>query len=393
MILKNLKLSDEPLVERYNQNILGTDFWGYLTKRIQTIKEVSGDDPECASGALAHVDQDAEPNTALVCPQFFDKAYSEYERATVLLHEARHTEGFPHVMCMAGSKVGRSGGCDERIEDRGAYAVNTEATAKTVLRGLNVSEAERKKLRTHLLTYLDSFNEPVGKIGNEAIYLVSQDGKKAYFFDGVSLRPTRLISDTRLVSRSLSLIAVPLDKNDGYGVDAFNKNLSPSVTEGDCILSYNKLPVKDRRPLIEIVVDRQYSACIYENSIMGKITPEGGEDSRVQLPAAIQSIYTGDELGGNTPDSFFVKTTDQVFYRVRFTPENTFEVSSAPDTSERFAKLFFFNNDLTGLSDDGFLMLKNFDTETWNVYPGLEGLRFKSTTRPFLWSQDLVDKL
>jgi hypothetical protein len=389
-LLKNLKISDVPLVGRYNQNIVGTDFWGFLIKRIRTVSEAPAEDAHCARGAMAYVDQEASANIAFVCPLFFDKFYSDYEKASVLLHEARHVEGFPHVMCLAGNKVANSGGCDERIEDKGAYAVTTETMAKMALRGTNVPEAERLKMRLNLLSYLESFNELVSGVGNSGIYLESKDGKQAYLYDGAVLTLAPVMAKTHFVSRGLSLIAVPESKADGFGVDVFTTKLDATPAVGGCILDYNKLPVAERRPLVDIVTDGPYSACIYENALVGRIGNGEGKDIRVALPGKIRSVFTSDEVRDANRDSFFVKTSKKETYRVRFTEQETFEVTKVKDPTDGFRQLFFFNSDLIGLKEDGCLMKIDFDTNEWIVMPGLENMKFKSATRPFLWSQDLV---
>lgn len=390
-LLKNLQISNAPLESRYNQNIVGTDFWGYLTKRIRTISEAPAEDIHCDRGAMAFVEQEASPNTAFVCPLFFDKDFSDYEKALVLLHEARHTEGHSHVLCLAGNKVANPGGCDERIEDQGSYAVTTETMAKIALRGINVSLEERNRMRLSLLMYLDSFNESVKGIGNSGIYLESQDGTQTYIYDGVVLTPAPKLAKTNLVSRTLSLIALPESKADGFSVDVFTADLKPTPAIGGCLKEYNKLPVKDRRMLIDIVADGPYSACIYENSIVGRIDSKEGVDASVKIPGKIRSVFTSDELRLSNRDSFFVKTSTQETYRVRFTEQEKFEVTKVQDPTNGFRRLFFFNSDLTGLKQDGRLLKMNIETNEWVVMPGLEKMRFKSTTRPFLWSQDLVE--
>lgn len=390
-ILKNLMISPAPLEGRYNQNIVGTDFWGFLTKRIHTISEAPAEDSHCARGAMAYVDQEASANIAFVCPLFFDKFYSDYEKASVLLHEARHVEGHSHVMCLSGNKVTNSGGCDERIEDQGAYAVTTETMAKMALRGLNIPKEERQRMRLNLLSYLESFNELVNGVGNSGIYLESQDGKQAYLYDGIVLTPVPVMAKTRFVSRNLSLIAVPDSKEDGFGVDVFSSKLTATPAVGGCILDYNKLPMAERKPLVDIVTDGPFSACIYENALVGRIGNGQGADVRVTVPGKIRSVFTSDEVRDANRDSFFVKTSKKETYRVRFTEQETFEVTKVKDPSQGFRQLFFFNSDLTGLKDDGRLMKIDFETNEWVPMPGLEKMRFKSATRPFLWSQDLVE--
>jgi hypothetical protein len=391
-LLKKMQISAAPLEGRYNQNIVGTDFWGFLTKRIRTVSEAPAEDTRCARGAMAYVDQKSSANVAFVCPLFFDNSYSDYEKASVLLHEARHVEGHAHVMCLAGNKVANSGGCDERIEDKGAYAVTIETMAKMALRGINIPLEERQKIRLNLLNYLESFNELVNGVGNSGIYLQSQDGKQAFLYDGAVLTPAPTLAKTHLVSRGLSLIAVPVSsKADGFGVDVFRSKLDSIPAVGGCILDYNKLPLPERRPLVDIVADGAFSACIYENTIVGRIGNGKGADARATIPGKIRSVFTSEEIRDANQDSFFVKTSKKEFFRVRFTEKETFEVTKVKDPAVGFGQLFFFNSDLTGLTEDGRLMKIDFETNDWVLIPGLEKMRFKSSTRPFLWSQDLVE--
>lgn len=390
MLLRDLQISPKPLEGRYNQNILGTDFWGFFIKRIKTVAEAPAEDSHCAGGAMAFVEQDNSPNTAFVCPLFFDKYFSDYEKAAVLLHEARHTEGHDHVMCLTGTKAANSGGCDERIEDQGAYAVTTEAMAKIALRGVNVPESERQKMRLNLLVYLESFNETVSGIGNSGVLLENQDGQ-AFIFDGSALTPVPKLEKTHFVSRTLSLIALPQSKADGFGVDIFKKDLSKIAPAGGCVLEYNRQPQKDRRMLVDIVADGPFSACVYENSIVGRIDNKEGTDARIEIPGKIRAVFNSDEIQDAQRDSFFVKTENNTTYRVRFTEQETFELTKVKDPSKGFRRLFFFNNDLTGLKEDGRLMKKDFETNKWIPFPGLENQKFKSATRPFLWSRDLVE--
>ena len=105
---------------------------------------------------------------------------------------------------------------------------------------------------------------------------------------------------------------------------------------------------------------------------------------RVTIPGKIRSVFTSDEIRDANRDSFFVKTSKKETYRVRFTEQETFEVTKVKDPSQGFRQLFFFNSDLTGLKEDGRLMKIDFETNEWIPMPGLEKMRFKSATRPFL---------
>ncbi|MFS4460810.1 hypothetical protein [Bdellovibrio sp. HCB2-146] len=389
-LIQNIRLSNRALPDRYNLNIVGDDFWTFFSKRIHTIEEVSADNEHCVRGAMAFVEQSEKPNVASVCPVFFDSIYSRYEKASVLLHEAHHTEGHNHVMCLAGNKAGSFGGCDESIKDRGAYAVTIETLAKMILRGIGIPEEDRAQLRFGLLEALDSFNQTVGGIGNSALYLQSLDGKKAYFFDGARLHAAPLYKGQKILSRVLSVLAVPHNKQAITGIDIFSRSLRKVPPQGLCALEYNA--GKTRSKLVDLMNDGPFSLCVYEKGLVGRISFDQDEDSSAEWPFKAVQVLSAEELGLETRDSVFVKSARGEFYQVKSNGSNKFEVKRQPDPTQGFQQLFYFNSDLTGLRRDGQLMKVDFETNQWIPYPGIESMRFKYSTRPFLWSHDLVEE-
>ena len=65
-------------------------------------------------------------------------ALSALGRVGVLLHEARHTEGYGHIQCKHGpySDI-RIQGCDQSVESRGSHSVEMEYYARVALQGQN----------------------------------------------------------------------------------------------------------------------------------------------------------------------------------------------------------------------------------------------------------------
>lgn len=390
--LKNLKISKAPLVNRYNQNIVGHDFWAYFTKRVSIIQEADLTAQSCASGALAYVSQVESPNVVFLCPVFFeDGPYTVYEKISILLHEARHVEGFAHSMCLVGSKVSAMGGCDELIEEQGAYAVSTESLAKMFFRGINIPDDERAKLKLALLESLESFNEQVQGLGNTAIYLEGVDGKSAYYFDGVSLHRASYFQRSHVVSRLLNLQIFPLNGAEAYGVDVLKYNPTRLEAEGICSKSYNQSPKHQRELLVDVIQDSIFSACVYENSLFGRIGFEEGEDVHINFPFKVSSVFTSDEVRNYERDSFYVRSSGGEFYRVRFTEGSRFVTTKVSDSVKEFSKIFFFNSDLTALTKNGKLLRLDSDSNEWVPFLGLEERRFKSSTRPVIWSKDLLD--
>ncbi|GEM_PF-4349596 len=388
LALKNLRLDEAPLDNRYDQKILGSDFWGYLKERVQTISKSSPEASSCQNGAMAYVEGEAN-STLFLCPLYFtDTYYSLYGKASILLHEARHTEGYPHTMCLAGNKVGSTGGCDETIEDRGSYAVSTEALAKILFRGKNVPPTERAKLKIHLLESLESFNEPVNGVGNTALYLQDVDGKGAYFFDGLKLYSAKKFDRAQIVSRYVNLQVVPKNGMKAFSWEVLQSQSTFAPAAGACAKAYNDVSAAKRSPLLEVIDDGIYFACVYENHLSARLGYEMTEDVIIKLPKKIKAVFTSDEVKDSERDSYYAISVDNEFYRMRFGENGKVTISKVADPTGGFKHLFFFNSDLTGLTNQGVLLKLDFESNQWVPFPALRDRYFKSSTRPFLWSSD-----
>lgn len=390
LALKNLRLDEAPLNNRYDQKILGRDFWSYLTERVKVISKSSQEASSCRNGAMAYVEGEAN-NTLFLCPLYFtDTYYSLYGKASILLHEARHIEGFPHTMCLAGNKVGSTGGCDEAIEDRGSYAVSTEALAKILFQGKNISATEKAKLRIHLLDSLESFNEPVNGVGNTALYLKDIEGKNAYLFDGLKLYPAKQFEGARVVSRFVNLQIVPRNGMKAFSWEVLQSQSTFAPAAGACAKAYNETAPAQRSPLLEVIDDGIYFACVYENKLSARLGYEMTEDVIIDLPVKIKAVFTSDEVKDSERDSYYAISVDNEFYRIRFGNDGKVAVTKVADPTGGFKHLFFFNSDLTGLTNQGVLLKMDFETNQWIPFPSLQGRYFQSSTRPFLWSSDFT---
>ena len=73
-------------------------------------------------------------------------------RVGVVLHEARHTEGFYHVPCTQGPYKGSQvQGCDTTVENGGSHAIEMEYYARVVVQGANFHPVYQDMARLMLL--------------------------------------------------------------------------------------------------------------------------------------------------------------------------------------------------------------------------------------------------
>ncbi|MBX2987611.1 MAG: hypothetical protein KF802_06915 [Bdellovibrionaceae bacterium] len=159
IFLKNLRLEKTPARSSFDQGILKEDFWGYFSKRVKRVFAVDRMVTECRGSTLAYVSPDFDSTTVYLCPGFFDSWLSVATRAEFLLHEARHFEGYGHVVCRRGLFQNQKS-CDRRLQDRGSYAVSVEALSKMAERGSGLSAPSRSLLKaTALVRARTNFNE------------------------------------------------------------------------------------------------------------------------------------------------------------------------------------------------------------------------------------------
>ncbi|MBC7466987.1 MAG: hypothetical protein H7256_13445, partial [Bdellovibrio sp.] len=102
----------------------------FFKSRIKTIfVETEAHSRECLmGGVVAYVDL-GEHNSMHICPEETKRFSTSLMMSYILLHEARHIDGFGHTKCEHGalgkydaSSLG-SGGCDPDFETQGSYGI------------------------------------------------------------------------------------------------------------------------------------------------------------------------------------------------------------------------------------------------------------------------------
>src|SRR3989338_113006 len=111
----------------------------------QRIDKIVLEDPVfngCGAGMVAYVFL-FEQKTMHICPVAAD--LSTLQLADVLVHEARHTEGYSHVSCKHGPYSGY-GACDSSVEKGGSYGVGFEFYLK-ISKSEEISKEVRQEAR------------------------------------------------------------------------------------------------------------------------------------------------------------------------------------------------------------------------------------------------------
>lgn len=247
IFIRNLELSEGAHSQLY-PNLLGKNPWSFFSSRIREIQFAKN----CQAGVLAYVNL-SQKNTAHICQALVHSEVSSF--AATLLHEARHVDGFSHVMCSHGDLVGTAGGCDLKLEEAGSYGLEIEWGLK-LAKSDKVSKIVRDQSRSSsVYLLLNRINEfPLGI--KEGLALQALNGEIT-FFDGnnqalitSAASPDSVLSDrlgtpvffdARANSAlgyyfSTELLSVP-----GFFAQYLTSNLSPSDKEALLDINYDKL--------------------------------------------------------------------------------------------------------------------------------------------------------
>lgn len=167
-------------------------------------------------------------------------------RVGVVIHEARHTDGYRHIPCTQGPYQGISmAGCDSTYEYSGSHAVEMEYYARVVAQGDNFHPLYKKMARLMALGRTNFvFNKAVIQ-AREALFLINSANNQALLIDGgktyareiagtgmlkrTSFGPTLLTSKKAWALDPYEWIGDTRETEDGYSyyklISTPNKNL------------------------------------------------------------------------------------------------------------------------------------------------------------------------
>ncbi len=106
-------------------------------------------------------------------------------RVGVIIHEARHTEGYRHIPCKQGPYQGSSlPGCDSTYDYAGSHAIEMEYYSRVVTLGKNFHPLYKKMARLMAMGRANFvFNQPV-ITKREALFVTLENSNEAFLIDG-----------------------------------------------------------------------------------------------------------------------------------------------------------------------------------------------------------------
>jgi hypothetical protein len=241
----------------FDQNLIGPDSFDFFQKRIHTIY-FDPSSAHCDADVVALVN-DPESHSLHFCP--YASSFSSLLISTVLMHESRHIEGYPHLICEQGGLIG-SFACDDSYAYGGAYAIGAEFEVR-IARDPQISGAVREEARaTAVADFLTRFNHaPLG--AQEGLLLLSTDEKLEYFDGQTATELYAPVPPTSVVSvRDLPVIFDPVTNT----VQSIQGTGQLVKTDGSLAEEYRNFSDEKKADMVDVIYG-ELSCFLFRKSI------------------------------------------------------------------------------------------------------------------------------
>lgn len=281
---ENMKPSQDELFS----GRFASSWYDYFIGRINNLEVVS----DCPKGVIAYVYMFGD-KTMYTCPAALTDRFSSLDRASVMMHEARHIDGFPHMTCTRGARKGLNGACDVKIADGGSYAVTVETYAQLGKYAEGIHPALKSYAKTSAVIYADEAFENSVRINRTEHLLVLTQDKKFHALN-VSNNETKSLGQVEalghIIRRGQHLVIFPTDKNLKARYVFTNNEGEISQSPMDMVTEYNAQTPEQRAQLVDVHVGAQWNARVYANKVTFSCDPRAEAKKDLTLPAGEKAV-------------------------------------------------------------------------------------------------------
>jgi hypothetical protein len=259
------------------------DWYGYFIGRIDNLEVVN----DCPKGVIAYVYMFGD-KTMYTCPMALTKSFSSLDRASVMMHEARHIDGFPHITCSKGARQGLQGACDKKIADGGSYAVTVETYAQLAKYAQGIHPAMKAYARASSVVYADEAFESAVKINRTEKLLALTQDTSFFSMDTATNQLKKLgnaLSIGKIVRRAQHMILFPTDKTIKVQYVFANNEGTIEQSPSDFVTEYNAQTPEQKANLVDLHIGAQWSARVFKNSVTFACDPKSPNLTEIKLPA------------------------------------------------------------------------------------------------------------
>ena len=348
----------------------------FLKNRIKKIHFVK----ECTKGVGAYVR--SKENKFSVCVNSYEKYFSEAwfaaTYASMAIHESRHADkdDLGHYTCEHGSQKGASGGCDESVEQKGAYFYGTEYSAYVSKFGKNFHPAMRAESRSQAITYIINKFNKVPKV-DSANYVVTRNsiGKLGMITADYKYKEINQVLSGKIFPRiDGNIMIFDQQKKEFRGWSIYDGFVKP---DGSYAIDYN-LNIENRSDVTDYISDSSWGtnvgAMIFENSLryyFGTLKIEG----TVNLPFSVSNARILKPVLCRGPeDSLYVLKDHETVYEGSLDENKKIQFKKAENCQTNILNVTDLSGRIVALSEDG--VIGEFKNKTFEPIKSLANEKF-----------------
>jgi len=329
-----------------------SNWYDYFIGRIDSLNVVDS----CPKGVIAYVYMFGD-KTMYVCPAALTTSFSSLDRASVMMHEARHIDGFPHITCSKGARKGLQGACDTKISDTGSYAVTVETYAQLAKYADGIHPAMKAYARASAVIYAEeAFENPVKINRTQNLLVLTKDLN----FHSVNVEKNE-IKDLgqaqalgHIVKRAQHMIFFPADKTLKAQYIFSNNEGSIAQSPNDFVTEYNAQTPDQKANLVDYHIGAQWSARVFKKSVTLACDPTSPALKDLAIPngATAASLVYPD---GYARDKYVVQLTTESgeIFDISCANKVASIKASALKLDQKYARIHKVNNQVYGLTADG----------------------------------------
>lgn len=371
----------------------------YFKKRIsQLLIETKKHSRACSNeGVVAYV-SDIEGPKMHICPEEF-RGYSPLMASYILLHEARHMDGYDHVFCSQGplkeqdeAEDNYYGSCDESFELQGSYGVGA-AYLLEVYRTSEDPVIKQEARSNAVIDLIERFNKL--PLDMKTGVLIQSDLGQLSFYDGFNRSKILNLPETIQATTLRYGLPTFFDINGEVSTYLYSKKLTP--TESAFADYYrNDFSDEQRNDTLDVYYSSEYSCFLFKAKLYCEDDKNAQFEISFQKIKPIQFIKSSNSILIQK-NTLYITATDGYLYSLPSTMADLQKISIESQlnkTSRAFKTLSLaagFEKDELGINFSGELLKYNSKRKFWSPVPAYIGLRNKKILSPYIWSKKIEE--
>lgn len=370
----------------------------YFKKRISSLLiETNKHSKHCATeGAVAYVADIEGPNMH-ICPDGF-KGFSPLMASYVMLHEARHMDGYDHVFCSQGPLKAQDeeegnyyGSCDESYEQQGSYGIGAGYLLE-VYHTTTDPVTKQEARSSAVVDLLERFNKL--PLDMKTGVLIQSDKDQFSFYDGKSTRNILTFPGTLQTATLRYGLPTFFDIDGKVMTYLYSEKWTP--TESAFADYYRKdFSPEKRAATLDVYYSSEYSCFLFSSSLHCEDDKNLQFEMSFQSIKPIQFIKTSSTLLSN--EILYISASDGYLYALPNNMAELQEIAKEEDlkkSSHAYNLLSLspgFDQDELGISTSGELLSYTPKTKNWAAVPAYKRQKNKKILSPFVWSKKLEE--